>query len=195
MLPSAFWNFSWGRVSPADLVLSSVLDFNSNRIGTVCQPKPQRQLDAIFQNASSPCINKKPLFIKMFIYFWGRDRAWEGGRHRIRSRLWALSCQHTAWHGAWTLKLWDHDLSWSQPLNWLSPPGAPTWSHYWSSLLVAHLMRWNHKDTELSLLRLRTCSGACWYPFCLQSSISSSLPCAQKAPFREAKWGINHLLC
>ena len=48
------------------------------------------------------------------------------GRHRIRSRLQAPSCQHRAWHRAWIHELWDRDLSRSQMLNWLSHPGAPT---------------------------------------------------------------------
>ena len=62
---------------------------------------------------------------------WGRGR--ERGRHRIWSGLQAQSCQHRAWCGAWTHKLWDRDLSWSQMLNWLSHPGAPRngplWQH------------------------------------------------------------------
>ena len=53
----------------------------------------------------------------------GRGR--ERGRHRIWSRLQAPSCQHRAWCGAQTHKLWDHDLSWSRTLNQLSHPGAP----------------------------------------------------------------------
>ena len=39
------------------------------------------------------------------------------------SRLWASS-QHRAWCGARTHELWDHDLSRSQTLNWLSYPGV-----------------------------------------------------------------------
>ena len=60
----------------------------------------------------------------------------ERGRPRIRSRLQALSCQHTAWHGAWTHKPWDHDLSRSWMLNQLSYPGAPPgicFNHYLSN--------------------------------------------------------------
>ena len=49
----------------------------------------------------------------------------ERGRHRIWSRLQALSCQHRARHGARTHELWDHDLSRSWTLNRLSHPGAP----------------------------------------------------------------------
>ena len=76
-------------------------------------------------------------FFLMFIYFWEREkyrerackqrrsRERERGRHRIGSRLQALSCQHRARHGAQTHKRWDHDLSWSRKLNWLSPPGVP----------------------------------------------------------------------
>ena len=69
--------------------------------------------------------------------FWETDRVRverdrERGRHRIRSRLQILSCQHRAWHGAWTHKPWDHDLRWSRTLNWLSQPGAPGHQHFWS---------------------------------------------------------------
>ena len=51
----------------------------------------------------------------------GRER----GRHRIRNRLQVPSCQHTAWHVAWTHEPWDHDLSQSRMLNRLSHPGTP----------------------------------------------------------------------
>ena len=44
----------------------------------------------------------------------------ERGRHRIWSRIQALSCQHRAQLGPQTPKLLDHDLSWSQTLNGLS---------------------------------------------------------------------------
>ena len=53
----------------------------------------------------------------------GRSR--ERGRHRIWSRLQALSCQARARCGARTHELWDHDLSLSRTLNQLSHPGAP----------------------------------------------------------------------
>ena len=49
----------------------------------------------------------------------------EGGRHRIRSRLQTLSCQHRARCGARTHELGDHDLSQSQTFNRLSHPGTP----------------------------------------------------------------------
>ena len=53
----------------------------------------------------------------------GRGR--ERGRHRIGSRLQALSCQYRAGRGARTYKLHNHDLSRSWTLNRLSLPGAP----------------------------------------------------------------------
>ena len=68
-------------------------------------------------------------FFLMFIFVgerqheWGKNR--ERGRHRIWSRLQALSCQHRVWCGARTPEPWDHDLSWSRTLNRLSHPGAP----------------------------------------------------------------------
>ena len=66
----------------------------------------------------------------MYVYFWEREReretehesgrSRERGRHRIQSRLQALSHQHRAWRRAQTHKLWDHNLSQSWLLNWLS---------------------------------------------------------------------------
>ena len=53
-----------------------------------------------------------------------RGRGRERGRQRIQCRLQALSCQHSAPCGARTHKLWDHDLSQSWILNWVSHPGA-----------------------------------------------------------------------
>ena len=76
------------------------------------------------------------------VYFRDRERqsmsggGSEGGRHRIRNRLEAPSCQHRARtepaqsphrarRGAQTHRPRDHDLSRSRPLNRLSHPGAP----------------------------------------------------------------------
>ena len=75
-------------------------------------------------------------FFLMFIDFWeretecrlGRDR--ERGRHRVRSRLHAPSCQHRARRGARTAAPGDHDLSQSRTLNRLSHPGAPHLSYF-----------------------------------------------------------------
>ena len=69
-------------------------------------------------------------FVLIFIYLLReRERVNRGGTERegdrIRSRLQARSCQHRARRGAWTHKLWDHDLSWSRMLSWLSHPGVP----------------------------------------------------------------------
>ena len=104
------------------------------------------------------------LFIYLFltfIYFWDRDRAWTGegqrGRHRIWNRLQALSCQHRARRGAQTHGPWDHDLSQSWLLNWLSHPGAPSFSTFknlsfsvalWNSPLLAR------RDTARFMNRL-----------------------------------------
>ena len=73
----------------------------------------------------------------MCIYFWETEtehkweRNRERGRHRFRSRLQVLSCQHRVRCGARTRKLWDHDLSRSQTLNWLSHPGTPSKILFW----------------------------------------------------------------
>ena len=56
-------------------------------------------------------------FFNFYLLLKERDRTWVGegqrerGRHRIRSRLQSLSCQHRAWCMAQTHYLWDHDLS------------------------------------------------------------------------------------
>ena len=70
-------------------------------------------------------------FFNVFLKFISeRERQGQGaererGRHRIQSRLQALSCQPRVRRGAETHEPWDHDLSPSWPLNWLSHPGAP----------------------------------------------------------------------
>ena len=56
----------------------------------------------------------------------GRGR--ERGRHRMGSRLQALSHQPRARRGARTRGPRDRDLSRSRTLNLLSHPGAPTWT-------------------------------------------------------------------
>ena len=94
------------------------------------------------------------IFWRLFIIEKQREtehehgRGQELGRHRIWSRLQALSCQHRAWHGVQTHKPWDHDLSQSQTLNWLSHPGAP--AGFFQSEWVAricdrfHHLTWSH---------------------------------------------------
>ena len=69
-------------------------------------------------------------FLSLCIYFERERQSMNGGRsERGRHRMWnrpqALSCQHRAQCGARTHELQDHDLSWSRPLNQLSPPGIP----------------------------------------------------------------------
>ena len=50
----------------------------------------------------------------------GGGRGRERGRHRIWSRLQALSCQHRAWHGPQMREPQDHDLNQSWMLDGLS---------------------------------------------------------------------------
>ena len=54
-----------------------------------------------------------------------QGRGKERGRHRIESRLQALSCQRRASCGAQTHEPQDHDLSQSETLNGLRHPGVP----------------------------------------------------------------------
>ena len=63
-----------------------------------------------------------------YCLFLREERAWAGERQRERGTedlRQAPPWQQRAWWGAWTHKLWHHDLSQSQVLNWLSHPGAP----------------------------------------------------------------------
>ena len=83
------------------------------------------------------------LFLRETKYELGRCR--ERGRHRIRSRLQALSCQHRAWRRARTHGLWDHDLNRSQSPNQLSHPGAlpkEAISEWWRSTANSCLSLW-----------------------------------------------------
>ena len=117
---------NWATQAPLVLVLFSEIDgsygnsiFNSLR------------------NYFTPLLD--PQYLKnflVFIYFWERERAWMGkgqrerGRHRVRSRPQAPSCQPRAQRGAWTHKPRDHDVSRSQTLKRLSHPGAPIPYHF-----------------------------------------------------------------
>ena len=69
----------------------------------------------------------------MFIYFWERERereSWGGTERETETEgpKQAPHWQRKAWRGARTHEPWDHDLSRSQSLSWLSDPGAPK---YW----------------------------------------------------------------
>ena len=74
-----------------------------------------------------------------------RGRARERGRHRIWSRLQALSCQHRARCGAQTHGPRDHDLSWSRTLNRLSHPGATRGAFQSASLVKGRKGNMLHK--------------------------------------------------
>ena len=70
--------------------------------------------------------NISVLFFNVYLFLRG-GRGRERGRHRIRSRIQTLSCQHKARRGARTHRLRDHDLSQSLTFNPLSYPGAPSY--------------------------------------------------------------------
>ena len=75
-------------------------------------------------------VQRLGVILFFLIYFWDKERqsmsrgGAERGRHRIRSRLQAPSCQHRARRRAWTQRQRDHDLSQSRTLNRLSHPAA-----------------------------------------------------------------------
>ena len=106
-------------------------------------------------------------FFLMFIYFWERETEHEQGRgrerrHRIGSRLQALSCQHRARRGARTHEPQDHDLSRSWMLNRLSHPGAP-----WTLLvtfLTSSPTTFSFFYSTASTLALCCFSNSLWLP-------------------------------
>ena len=89
----------------------------------------------------------KKKFFLTFIYFWKRETECEQGRGRERegdteseagSRLWTVSTEPYAGLkptnrecGAQTQEPWDHDLTWSQTFNQLSPPCASGLLSFW----------------------------------------------------------------
>ena len=109
-------------------------------------------------------------FFNVYLFLRQRETEHEQGRgrgegDRIWNRLQALSCQHRARCGAWTHKLWDHDLSLSQTLNRLSHPGAPRDTDFkeefklkWDHLSVPYS---NMTDVFLRRVNLNT-SGYRW---------------------------------
>ena len=76
----------------------------------------------------------KKFFLCLFTFERGsmneQEKGRERRRHRILSRLQALSCQHRDRRGARIHGLRDTDLNRSQTLNPLSHPGAPTAEHF-----------------------------------------------------------------
>ena len=109
----------------------------------------------------------KKIFLT-FIHFW-RDRqsmsgkGAERGRHRIQSRLQALSCQHRARRGARTHELWDHDLSRSWTLNRLSYPDTPLylfWERGWGRVSRGGAERGRHRIQ--SRLQGPSCQYRAW---------------------------------
>ena len=91
-------------------------------------------------------------FFNVYFHFWERDRAWvgEGQRERETQNLKQapgseLSAQSPT-QGS-NSRTWDHDLSRSLTLNWLSHPGAPVilktpgfsnCASFWPSAMVFH---------------------------------------------------------
>ena len=121
----------WERISGCLCTVSVELDVGLN--STNCEIMTWAEINSRMLNWLSHPSAPSLFFNVFFIYFWERAETeceWVGGRergrHRIPSRLQALSCQHGARCGARTHRPWDHDLSWSRTLNRLSHPGAPS---------------------------------------------------------------------
>ena len=76
-----------------------------------------------------------------------RGRGKERGRHRIWSRLQALSHQHRAWHGARTHKPGDQDLSHSLTLNQLSHPSTPL---YFFLIFLTFIYFWDWERQSMN---------------------------------------------
>ena len=88
----------------------------------------------------------------MCIYFWERERerenerrrSRESGRHRIWSRLQALSCQYRARRGAQTHGLDLEIMTWAEVgcLNPLSHPAVPITSYCSNFIHFIHMLKW-----------------------------------------------------
>ena len=121
----------------------------------------QNLLDAILS------LTILPIIFLTFIYFWERERAhkWKRGRerrrHRIQSRLHALSCHHRARHGAdMTWAKVGHSTNWATqaPLFWLLlrlllgiPNSTPWSSKETTSLIFLPKMPLSRKPTAKPL--------------------------------------------
>ena len=84
--------------------------------------------EAYTRGSSRTRIKVVCLFVCFVFHFWKRERMSEGGEERDRGTedpKQALCWQQRTQCRAWTHEMWDHDLSWSWMLNWLSHPGAP----------------------------------------------------------------------
>ena len=64
-------------------------------------------------------LKKKNFFLRK------RAQVGEGQREKCRRSEAGSVLTAAGWCGAQIHEPWDHDLSWSQALNWLSHPGAP----------------------------------------------------------------------
>ena len=116
---------------------------------------------------------------KLTNHEWRRGR--ERGRHRIWSRIQALSGQRRAQHGAQTHEPWGHDPSQSPTLNRLSHSSPPS-LYTFNSLRL----KWNQHPplclptpvfSAFSTLPNHTCISAylCWRPVIQQWIVLSSL--------------------
>ena len=113
---------------------------------------------------------KKIFFKHLFIFERQREtehmtgRGRERGRHRTQSRLQTLGCQPRARRGAWIHGPWDHDLSWSPVVNWLSHPGGPVFS---SGLRSVFYFAFFHVNSLIHILKITM----------VKNSILTSSPC------------------
>ena len=127
----------------------------------------------------------------MFTYFWEREterqhewkRSRARGRHRIQSRVQALSCQHRARCEAWTHKPWDHDLSRSRTLNRLATQVPLSCSHlisfYLHIPLTGHII---HSLLQCSTILVTQHFASTAFTSCYQWKLPL-YPCSHRLPF------------
>ena len=65
------------------------------------------------------------IFFLKIIFIWEKENEHEQGEGHQKKR--SKQTPHWAMTSTWGSipEPWDHDLSWSQMLNWLNHPGAP----------------------------------------------------------------------
>ena len=94
------------------------------------------------------------IFLTFYLFLRQREteheqgRGRERGRHRIGSRLQALSHQPRARRGARTHGPRDRDLNWSRTPNRLSHPGAPILFYFIYFLFFLIYLFWERESTS-----------------------------------------------
>ena len=132
--PARVWRLSSTEPGRTDPVMKSTGSFLGNSflledasLFGLMKPRTDKMRPIQIVEGDLLYLKSTKLFIYFLnVYFWEREQARGKGRERGRQRdaKWALHWQESSmW--VWSHEPWDHDLSQSCTLNWLSHPGTP----------------------------------------------------------------------